>query len=404
VSTIERALRPPPQPLLTPLGRVAVAVLERVLPGIEHGTLVVRLPDGSERRFGTGPERRLEIRDERFFRRLVTRPKLALGESYQAGEWRSDDLPGVLELLLRNARAGGERHLLLRWLADVRPRLNRRTGLARARRNIAYHYDLGNDFFACLLDETMTYSCAVFDHEGEPLADAQRRKLRLVCEKLELDDSDHVLEIGCGWGSFALTAAGEYGARVTAVTISPSQARLTRERIGAAGLRDRVTVVERDFRQLTGRYTKIASIEMLEAVGERLWRPFFASVERLLAPEGKACVQTILVPDEKFARYRASPDWIERYVFPGCLIPSFAALQGAWEDASRLELYEHEEIGASYAATLAAWRARFLDRVDQVRALGHDERFIRTWDFYLASCQALFAAGLLRDAQLVLAR
>ena len=404
MSAVERTLRPPPAVRLTGIGAVAVPLLERVLPGIEEGTLVVRLPDGSVRRFGSGAERTIEIRDARFFRRIVTRPKLALGEAYQAGEWTTNDLPGVLELLLRNSIAGAERHPILRRLAASRPRVNTRTGVLAARRNIAYHYDLGNDLFECFLDETMTYSCAVFGDAAESLADAQRRKLRQVCDKLELDASDHVLEIGCGWGSFALTAAGEYGARVTAVTISPAQARLARERVATAGLGDRVEVVERDFRELTGTYSKIASIEMLEAVGEQLWRPFFATCERLLVPGGKACIQTILVPDERFARYRTNADWIERYVFPGCLIPSLGALREAWEDASSFELRGVEEIGSSYAATLHAWRERFHARIDDVRRLGHDERFVRTWDFYLASCEALFRVGMLRDAQLELVR
>ena len=404
MSTVERILRPTPDARLAPLGRLAAAVLERVLPGIEEGTLVVRLQDGSERRFGSGPERVLEIRDQRFLARIATRPKLALGEAYQEGEWTSDDLPGVLELLLRNSIAGGERHPLLRRLADARPRVNRRTGLLAARKNVEYHYDLGNELFASFLDETMTYSCAIFEHEGESLADAQRRKLRRACEKLSLGPQDHVLEIGCGWGSFALTAAREYGARVTAATISPSQAELARARVAAAGLADRVDVVERDFRELEGSYTKIASIEMLEAVGERLWRPFFSACDRLLSPGGRMCVQTILVPDERFPRYRTSVDWIERYVFPGCLIPSLAALREAWQDASRLELRDREEIGPSYAPTLAAWRERFHERIVEVRRLGHDERFVRTWDFYLASCEALFRVGLLHDAQLVFER
>ena len=163
-------------------------------------------------------------------------------------------------------------------------------------------------------------------------------------------------------------------------------------------------VVERDFRELTGTYTKIASIEMLEAVGEKLWHPFFAACDRLLEPGGKACIQTILVPDERFARYRKSSDWIERYIFPGCLIPSLGALRAAWEDASSFELRRVEEIGASYAATLGAWRERFHARIDDVRRLGYDEHFVRTWDFYLASCEALFRVGMLRDAQLELAR
>jgi cyclopropane-fatty-acyl-phospholipid synthase len=404
VSAVQGALRTPPPARLGALGRVAVAALERVLPGLDGGALVVRLPDGSERRFGAGPEHALAIHDERFFRRLATRPRLALGESYVAGEWGADDLVGVLRLLLRNGGAGGERHRVLRRVAAARPRLNRRTGLLAARRNIAYHYDLGNELFAAFLDETMTYSCAVFDRPDEPLADAQRRKLRRVCDTLGLGASDHVLEIGCGWGSFALTAAGEYGARVTAVTISPAQAALARKRVAGAGLSHRVEIVERDFRELGGRYTAIASIEMLEAVGERLWRPFFAACDRLLAPGGRACVQTIVVPDERFARYRASVDWIERYVFPGCLIPSLAALDGARADASSLRRVRTERIGAGYAPTLRAWRERFHARLDEVRRLGYDERFVRTWDFYLASCEALYAERLLDDLQLELAR
>jgi cyclopropane-fatty-acyl-phospholipid synthase len=404
VSTLDRTLRAPPAAHGTRAGRLATSVLERVLPAIEGGTLVVELPDGSERRFGSGPEQRLTIHDLRLLRRIATRPKLALGEGFQAGEWSADDLPGLLALLLRNATAGGERHPTLRRLADARPRLDRRAGLLAARRNIAYHYDLGNDLFALFLDETLTYSCALFAQEHEALEDAQRRKLRRVCDLLELDGDDHVLEIGCGWGSFALTAAGEYGARVTAVTISPAQAALARERVAAAGLGDRIEVVERDFRELDGSYTKIASIEMLEAVGERLWRPFFAACDRLLAPGGRACIQTILVPDARFPRYRRSADWIERTIFPGCLIPSLGALADAWSGSSSLALRSLDEIGRHYATTLRAWRARFHERTDDVRRLGYDETFVRTWDFYLASCEALFRVGLLHDAQLVLER
>ena len=380
-----------------------MAVLDRVLPGIEGGTLALRLPDGSERRFGDGPEVSMRIDDWRLLDRIARSPKLALGESYQGGEWRSDDLVPLLELLLRNAGPGAERHTWWRRFAEARPRVNRRTGLLAARRNIARHYDLGNDFFRLFLDETMTYSCALFAHEGESQEDAQRRKLRTICEKLELGPEDHVLEIGCGWGSFALVAAGEYGAHVTAVTISRAQAELARLRIAEAGLEGRVKVVERDFRELSGTYTAIASIEMLEAVGEKLWPAFFAQCDRLLAPDGRACIQTIVVPDERFARYRSSPDWIERHIFPGCLIPSRAALRKALRP-TRLRVADDEEIGRNYAPTLRAWRKRFHAGLSEVRALGYDEGFIRTWDFYLASCEALFSTETMRDAQLVLAR
>ena len=404
MTTVDRDLPRPGTSPSSVLGRGAMAVLERVLPGIADGALVLRLPDGSERRYGSGPDEVwMRIDDWHLLERIARAPKMALGESFQAGEWRSDDLVPLLELLLRNAGAGAERHPGWRRFAEARPRINRRTGLLAARRNIEAHYDLGNDFFALFLDETMTYSCAIFEHEGEPLAEAQRLKLRRVCEQLELTADDHVLEIGCGWGSFALTAAGEYGARVTGVTISPAQAALARSRADAAGLSERITIIERDFRELDGSFTKIASIEMLEAIGEKLWKPFFAACDRLLAPGGRACIQAILVPDERLSRYRASPDWIERHIFPGCLIPSRAAIRRALEP-TRLGVVADTEIGGNYGETLARWRERFRAHLGEVRALGYDERFVRTWDFYLASCEALFRTGLLRDAQLVFAR
>jgi cyclopropane-fatty-acyl-phospholipid synthase len=395
------ALRREPPARVPLVDRAAVAVLRRVLGGLEGGTLEVTLPDGTEVRFGSGPSVRMAIHDLRLFRRLATRPKLGLGESYQAGEWSSDDLPGLLYLLASNAERGAARHPGWRRFAELRPRLNRRTGPLAARRNIEYHYDLGNELFALFLDETMTYSCAVFERPGEPLADAQLRKLRRVCEALGLREGDRVLEIGCGWGSFALVAAGEYGARVTGITLSPSQAELARRRAAEAGLADRIEIRVQDFRHVGGEYDAVASIEMLEAVGERLFAPYFAAIDRVLAPGGRAVVQTILIPDRRYRRYRSSPDWIERYVFPGCLIPSLGALADA---SGPLRIAGVDEIGGHYADTLAAWRARFLARLDEVRALGHGERFVRTWDFYLASCEALFRAGLLRDAQLLVTR
>jgi cyclopropane-fatty-acyl-phospholipid synthase len=387
-----------------PLERVAVSLLRRALDGLEAGTLVAHLPEGQTRSFGSGPLATIEISSPRFFRRIATRGVIGLGESYQAGEWRSDELVGLLELLYRNLEATSARHPGLTRLMKARPRPNRRQSLLRSRRHVEYHYDLGNELFRLMLDETMTYSCAIFERPDEPLAQAQRRKLRRVCDKLELSPSDHVLEIGCGWGSFALTAAGEYGARVTGLTLSPAQAGLARRRVAEAGLGDRVRIVEEDYRVHRGSYSKIASIEMIEAIGERQFPTFFAACDRLLARGGRACVQSILIPDHRFDRYRRSPDWIERYVFPGCLVPSLAALTSAMARGSTLTLAGVEEIGESYAETLRRWRAAFFDRIAEVRALGYDERFVRTWDFYLASCEAGFRARALRDAQLVLER
>lgn len=401
----QRTLRPVPAARGSLLERVAVSLLTRALAGLHEGTLVARLPDRTERRFGSGPAEIMQIADtSRLLRRLATRGTMGLGESYQAGEWTSPDLVGLLELLYRNAEAAVVRHPRLAWVMKARPRPNRRQGLLRARRNVEYHYDLGNDLFRLMLDETMTYSCAIFAQSDEPLAEAQRRKLRRVCEKLGLGPDDHVLEIGCGWGSFALTAAREFGARVTGLTLSPAQAELARERIRAAGLADRVRILEEDYRTHQGSYTKLASIEMIEAIGEKQFPVFFAACDRLLARGGRACLQTIIIPGHRWNRYRRSPDWIERYVFPGCLIPSLTALERAMSGASRLTVEHVEEIGVHYAETLRRWRATFHDRLADVRALGYDEHFVRTWDFYLASSEAGFRVRALRDAQIVLAR
>jgi cyclopropane-fatty-acyl-phospholipid synthase len=402
----EGALRAEPRGAGVPLlERVAVGVLERGLAHLEGGQLEVRLPDGSTRCFGSGEAAAsIAVRDPHLFRRIATRGTIGFGESYMAGEWDAPDLVGLFELLLRNATAAAQRHATLRRILDAPPRPNRRNGPLRARHNIAYHYDLGNDLFELMLDTTMTYSCAVFEDETEPLEDAQRRKLRRIADKLELGPEDRVLEIGCGWGSFAILAAAEYGCRVTGLTISPAQAALARERVRAARLDDRVEIVEQDYRSHRGSYTHVASIEMLEAIGEKQFAPYFAAIDRMLEPGGSACVQTILVPDDRWDRYRRSPDWIERYIFPGCLIPSLGAIASASTRSSRLMIHEVEEIGPGYAETLRRWRASFDEHIDGVRALGYDRRFERTWHFYLAFCEAAFRTRWLRDVQLTLRR
>ncbi len=401
MSTVERTLRSAPRASRSPLlERVTIGILERALQRLEGGTLEVTLPGGAVRRFGSGPAASLRIHDDAFFRRIATRGKLGVGESYVAGEWDSDDLVALLELLLRNAAAAAERHSGWRRLLEARPRLNRRNGLLRSRRNIAYHYDLGNELFALMLDETMTYSCAIFEREDEPLADAQRRKYRRICEQLRLGPDDRVLEIGCGWGGFAHFAATEFGCTVTGLTISAEQAALARER--TAGLP--VRILEEDYRRHQGSYTKVASVEMLEAIGEHQFGTYFATIDRLLEPGGVACVQSILIPDDRWERYRRSPDWIERYVFPGCLIPSLTALTRAMTADSRLLVHDLYELGPSYAETLKRWRENVEARIDEVRALGYDERFERTWAFYLSFCEAAFRTRALRDVQLTLTR
>jgi cyclopropane-fatty-acyl-phospholipid synthase len=251
-----------------------------------------------------------------------------------------------------------------------------------------------------MLDETMTYSCAVFDRPELSLAEAQRAKYDRICRTLELAPGEHVLEIGCGWGGFAEHAATRFGARVTGITISAEQAAFARRR--CAGLP--VEILEQDYRTVAGVYDEVVSIEMLEAIGADQFGTYFAAIDRALAPGGRAVVQTILVPEQRWDRYRTTPDWIERYVFPGCLIPSLESLAHAAARHSALGIYGVDEIGEHYAETLRRWRERVHAHLAEIRELGYDERFERTWDFYLAFCEAAFRTRWLRDAQLLLAR
>ena len=386
--------------------RALLAGLERWL---TEGSLSLRLPDGSEREFvgeRPGPAVRLEVASDDLFRRIARSWKLGLGEAYAAGDWHADDLPGLCELLFRNIEAARLSPGLAHWmrLQRRRPHLPAANTLRRARAHIRYHYDLGNDLYRLFLDESLTYSCAVWEQPGETLEQAQQNKLRRICEKLQLGAGDHVLEIGCGWGSFAIHAASTTGCRVTGVTISEQQHALAVERVRAAGLADRVELLLQDYRTLAGRFTKVASIEMLEAIGFKQYLTFFRTIDRLLAPNGLACIQTIAIPDHRFERYRRSEDWIQRYIFPGSLLPSLTAITNAATRSSELQIHGLEEIGVDYADTLKEWRLRFLGNLAAVRALGYDDRFVRIWEFYLASCEAAFRTRSLRDVQLVLTR
>jgi len=403
------ALRALPAPAAGPLAAVAERVLLRGLGLITLGRLDVRLPDGRELRFGedAAAERQtLEIRHGDFFRRLATRGRIGLGEAYVAGDYTAADLAGTLGLLARNLEAARERDPLrtVARLAAARPRLALPNSRRRAERNIHYHYDLGNDLYRLFLDESLTYSCAIFEHPGQPLADAQQAKYRRICERLALGPDDHVLEIGCGWGGFALHAARERGCRVTGITISRAQLDEARRRVADAGLAGRVAIEYRDFREVTGRYTHVVSIEMLEAIGESLFETYFATIDRVLAPGGRACIQTIAVPDQRYAAYRRTRDFIQAHIFPGGHLPSVEVMARAMRRASRLHVHGLEEIGPHYADTLRAWRAAFDARLGEVRELGYDDRFVRTWEYYLAFCEAGFRERLLRDVQLVLAR
>ncbi len=402
-------LRPPPPPPRAPIPVGPLRALVRwALAHPVGGTLRVIFPDLTELSGGdgTGPRTAtITIRSKDLYRRLANRRRVAIGESYVAGDWDADNLVDALEILLLTGESLRHRAVGQRFTRalEFRPHLPRRNPPEPAKRDIQYHYDLGNDFYALFLDPGMNYSCAVFDGTDD-LAEAQLAKHRIACRALNLTPDDHVLEIGCGWGGLAITAAREFGARVTGVTLSESQRQEATARVAAAGLSDRISIELRDYRSLEGTFTKIVSIEMFEAIGEAEYPTFFRTCDRLLAPGGLVFVQTIAMPDQRYERYRRTTDWIKEYVFPGSLIPSLTAITGALTKSSQLITNRVEDIGPHYATTLRMWRERFESNLEQVYAMGFDEQFVRAWRFYLASCEAAFRTRTIHDYQLLLTR
>lgn len=393
------------------LDRIATRLVLRALEGLDGGAVVLALPDGTTRRFGREGARPIHLvaRSWRPLRALVLRGDLGAAETFLDGEWSTDDLPGLVRLFVANA-ALFDRETWLTRVASAGNRLlhalNRNTR-AGSRRNIRAHYDLGNDLYRLFLDPSMTYSCALFETGRETLEEAQRKKLRRIAEKARIRPGDHVLEIGCGWGSFACVAAKEFGARVTGITLSAEQAAWARERVAREGLSDRVEIRLVDYRDLPAEgktYDRVVSIEMLEAVGYRYLPGYFETVDRLLAPEGIAVIQSITVPDDRHERLLRRPDFIQKHVFPGSHCPSVGAIASAVAARSRLLIHHLEDVGAHYAETLRRWRVAFLANLPRVRELGYDERFVRLWDFYLSYCEGGFATRHLGDVQLVLTR
>jgi cyclopropane-fatty-acyl-phospholipid synthase len=381
--------------------RVLLAALRR----IRVGHLIVVLPDGGRRSFGdpaTEPRGEILVHDRNALVRLLVDGETGAGEGYMAGEWSSPDLAALLLLAALNrqelALVGGWWRWPTQAVRIMVHRLNRNT-MRRARKNIAAHYDLSNDLYRLFLDETMTYSSAIFESEDQSLADAQRTKYRRMAELAGLTGGQSVLEIGSGWGGFAIWAAGELGCRVTTITISQAQLELARERVAAAGLSDLVDVQLRDYRTVQGEFDAVVSIEMLEAVGHEYFPTFFETIDRVLKPGGRAAIQVITYPDAQYEQQRRGANWIQKYIFPGGLLPSVAVIERATH-RTRLLMTGATDIGPHYARTLGAWRSNFLANLDAVRGLGFDERFVRMWEYYLALCEAGFATGIFQDMQL----
>jgi len=349
----------------------------------------------------------VRIHDAYFYRAVAANGSVGAGESYMEGDWACDDLVALVRLLVRNrdllddmegglAKVGG-------WAMRLLHRFRRNTREG-SRKNIAAHYDLGNPLFKLFLDENMMYSSAIFTRPDDDLETASTRKLDRICEKLQLTPDDHLVEIGTGWGGMALHAARHYGCRVTTTTISKEQHALASERIAEAGLSDRVTVLLQDYRDLTGSYDKLVSIEMIEAIGHEYLDTYFAKCASLLKPDGLGLVQAITIEDHRYERALASVDSIKGHVFPGSFIPSVTAMVEAAGRAGPLRLLNLEDFGPSYARTLQHWRQRFLARLDQVRDLGYDDRFVRMWEFYLCYCEGGFVERSISDVHLLLAR
>jgi cyclopropane-fatty-acyl-phospholipid synthase len=382
--------------------------------GMKCGRLDLRLPEGEVVHFGKreGVAVQISVHEEAFFKRCALYGAVGLGESYVEGEWDTNDIRAVLEFFIRNIandeklRNSSQRFKAVGWLRAVN-RIGhwlRPNSLRTSRRNIAEHYDLGNEFYRLWLDPSMTYSGARFTSPEQSLESAQLAKYDALCQKLRLQSSDHVLEIGCGWGGFSKYAAENYGCRVTAVTISQAQFDEATARIEAAGLSELVEIRMQDYREVKGSFDKIASIEMLEAVGEKYLETYFAKCHEVLAPEGLLAVQMITVPDNEFEDLRRGTDFIQKHIFPGSLLLSVGRVNQALNQTGDLFLHGFEDLGAGYARTLREWAQNFNAQLDAVQSQGFSNTFIRKWNYYLKYCEAAFATRNISVVQAVYTR
>jgi len=394
MNALEHALQPLTSIKLSRLPRATRLALE-IFDRLDGGALAIELPDGTHLRAGHGPlVAHLRVRDHAVFDETLARGDIGFGESWMDGLWETDDLTGLLTLLSRNRARIGEAIYgrMFRMLGHRLSHLLRANTRAGSRRNIEAHYDLGNDFYALWLDPSMTYSAAVFDTPAESLHDAQLRKYRRILGELGAQPGQTILEVGCGWGGFAEVAATEFGCSVLGITLSPSQLAYARARAERGGFTERADFALCDYRDVRGQYDHVVSIEMIEAVGERFWPTYFAQLSALLKPGGRCVVQAITIADALFRRYRRGTDFIQRYIFPGGMLPSPAEV-GRQAQGAGLAVVGDFAFGRDYARTLAHWHCSFETQWPVIKAQGFDERFRRMWRFYLAYCEAGFETG-----------
>ena len=390
-------------------------LIHRYFIKMKKGRLVMHLPDGDTIHYGKDEDSSpaiIRVQSEEFFVKCALYGDIGLGESYVDGDWETDDISAVISWFILNLEeapsmsGSAARSLLINSLGYLNRLGHRRRAntLENSRKNIHEHYDLGNRFYELFLDETMTYSCAYFNGDGESLKEAQTAKYDRLCGKLKLDKGDHVLEIGCGWGGFAEHAASHYGCRITGITISEEQLNYAKDRIKKAGLEDKVTLLFKDYRHVKGQFDKIVSIEMLEAVGDAYLEDYFEQCNRLLKPDGLLGLQIITCPDSRYNQLRKGTDWTQKHIFPGSLLLAQHRVAQAMERVGSLFLHSWEEFSYNYSRTLKAWHKRFNASLPEVRAQGFDEAFIRKWNYYLEYCHAGFNMRNVGVAQAVYTR
>ena len=395
------------------LNGLARKLIVKQLQKIHHGEIVlVDECRKSQHRFGKRSARfpvtaRLNVHQPQFYSELAFGGSIAAAESYMLGHWSADSLTDVVRIMVRNMDVLDDMETGLASLSNPIRRalhwLNRNTKQG-SRKNIAAHYDIGNDLFALMLDNTMMYSCGIFTDDQTSLEQASLNKLQRICDKLQLSDKDHVVEIGTGWGGFAIYAAQHYGCKVTTTTISQEQYNLALERIHKMGLQDKITVLLKDYRELQGKFDKLVSIEMIEAVGHQYYGAFFNKCSELLKPDGMMLLQAITIADQRYEQAKRSVDFIQRYIFPGSCIPSNTAILNAVCNTSDMRLVHHEDIGPHYATTLRKWRENFFAHLGQVKSLGYNDVFIRLWEFYLCYCEGGFEERAISDVHMLLSK
>jgi cyclopropane-fatty-acyl-phospholipid synthase len=370
----------------------------RQLRHLQTGALIVRDPLGEvvcgENSHPQQLPVQLTVGKLGFYRRMVFNGVIGAAESFMEGDWKTDDLTGLVRLMIRNIDAMQKFDRGFSWISRRLARAGfwlRKNTKAGSRRNIHEHYDLGNDFFKLFLDRSMNYSSGIFPCSESSMQEASQVKMDRICRKLDLTPGDHLLEIGSGWGGLAIHAAQHFGCRVTTTTISSEQFQLARQRVTQAGLQDQITVLKRDYRDLTGKYDKLVSVEMIEAVGHEFYPSFFSHCDRLLVDEGVMLLQAITMNEQDYKHHLRSMDFIRKYVFPGGSLPSVTALTHAATAVSDMRLLHLEDITKHYVWTLQRWRDAFVQNLEDIRELQFSESFIRKWLFYLSYCEAAFA-------------